>query len=750
MTINLTDDNQLKAVVTAIQPFERSKGWLDNLAAFLDEVRQADLDTRASQSFQQRLWENNPVSSVGMGTVDVSAALADPTFRRWLAEASLKPLPEGAEARLAWFQQLHDEIVKRLRSYGNRVARVKVFRVLAAFYPRYFSTITYGRMALECHRAWFGTARGKPGPVPRQLALMARLEQLLGPAEDSPRALAERMTLPWIVYEDHVQTVSTEVETETSTLQGKLELKPLPALQRRKGFTSIRGGMDTLFSALSFVVEGVSREELLDFLRAEFPDYRDSSLRTLLSIFKHEFYVIQEVDGLITQTARGELFLETEDPQELIPLFITRILGVDHVLCALKDGEKTTDELIRLLKQVNPGWTTNYAPGAMLKWLRDFDLLTPTDSNTHVLTDTGRYWAGQIHWTPEPLPRMVTPESEDKPSSAAALDINSLDLAALIGAVTDGTAFSKHQASQLHCGLWAHERRHFAILAGLSGSGKTLLAQRYGEALARQFGVSPEQHVFVQAVQPGWYDPSPLFGYINPLRPDNYVRSPLLDFLLAAANHPDQPFVVILDEMNLSHPEQYFAPVLSAMESGDRLRLHNEGDSFDGVPMTLAYPANVAFIGTVNMDETTQGISDKVLDRAFTLEFWDINLDDYPHWHRFSLAEDQLTQVRECLNGLLEALAQERLHFGWRTVEDVLSYLDKALRMPDSKLTESLDDVVYARILPKLRGTESNRLHRALDNTMKVLEQHDLTRSRAKVQSLKTDLTDTGMMRFWR
>lgn len=242
----------------------------------------------------------------------------------------------------------------------------------------------------------------------------------------------------------------------------------------------------------------------------------------------------------------------------------------------------------------------------------------------------------------------------------------------------------------------------------------------------------------------------PLFGYINPLVPDNYVRPPLLDFLLQAARHPDQPFTVILDEMNLSHPEQYFAPVLSAMESGERLRLHNEGDSFDGVPCTIAYPTNVAFIGTVNMDETTHGISDKVLDRAFTLEFWDVNLEEYSGWEVDGLKAADVATVKGCLAGLLQALAPERMHFGWRTVEDVLSYLALASQAPEFDLITALDDVVYARVLPKLRGSETNRLHDALQKTITVLDKQGLSRSCAKVSALKADLADTGMMRFWR
>jgi hypothetical protein len=386
----------------------------------------------------------------------------------------------------------------------------------------------------------------------------------------------------------------------------------------------------------------------------------------------------------------------------------------------------------------------------MLKWLRDFDLLQRDSTGQYSLTESGKAWASSIHWQPEFLIDPGSLDEVDLTPPIPGLDLGGIDQGAFLAAVIKDTAFPRPQAQRLHLGLWSHPRRHFAILAGLSGSGKTLLAKRYAIALAGQYCDNPEKNLFIQAVQPGWYDPAPLFGYINPLQPDNYVRPPLLDFLLRAAGQPDQPFTVILDEMNLSHPEQYFAPVLSAMETGDRLRLHNEGNAFDGVPATIAYPANVVFIGTVNMDETTHGISDKVLDRAFTLEFWDVDLNQYPKWQNFGLDNGHLLTVRGCLELLLAALAPERLHFGWRTVEDVLGYLGMAGKSPDFDLNTALDDVIYAKVLPKLRGSESIRLHTAIDKTLSVLKVFGLTRSHGKVQSLKADLADTGLMRFWR
>ena len=304
---------------------------------------------------------------------------------------------------------------------------------------------------------------------------------------------------------------------------------------------------------------------------------------------------------------------------------------------------------------------------------------------------------------------------------------------------------------QLHLGLWANERRHFAILTGISGSGKTLLARKYGEALTG----GQNSHSCVIQVQPGWTDPSFLLGYPNPLKGDSYERTRFLELLLSAIEKPDMPHVAILDEMNLSHPEQYLAPVLSAMETDretdNELELHGREGDFDGVQRFIPYPKNLVLIGTVNMDETTMGLSDKVLDRAFTLEFWDIDVDAWPGWNSHQLQEDQANQVKGVLKKLMDALNPARLHFGYRIIEEVVAFLkQREIQTPEWDFTEALDGVIYAKVLPKLRGDDSTRVKEAFDDCKKVLEKHDLKKCVAKVEDLINDLESTGSARFWR
>lgn len=126
-----------------------------------------------------------------------------------------------------------------------------------------------------------------------------------------------------------------------------------------------------------------------------------------------------------------------------------------------------------------------------------------------------------------------------------------------------------------------------------------------------------------------WTNSEKLLGYPNALDKESYVMpdSGVLKLLMDAEKNPRLPFFLILDEMNLSHVERYFADFLSAMESGDEIKLY-DGDQRYGdkektiaIPRRIRVPKNLFVIGTMNVDETTYMFSPKVLDRAQVIEF---------------------------------------------------------------------------------------------------------------------------------
>ncbi len=311
------------------------------------------------------------------------------------------------------------------------------------------------------------------------------------------------------------------------------------------------------------------------------------------------------------------------------------------------------------------------------------------------------------------------------------------DLAAIVTAFISSLKLSRfavgeHQQELVRAFIASLATKPLVILTGLSGSGKTQLALRFGEWLG---------NMHVAAVRPDWTGAEALFGYEDALKPQDgalpawTVPEPLA-FLLRAANDPDRPYLLILDEMNLAHVERYFADALSGMESGKPC-LPNLVRGIDGFwrqaingPTRLLFPSNVFVIGTVNVDETTYMFSPKVLDRANTFEFRVKTSDlvgDYtkpvsctpssPSLVRgfLAIATDSEWQVRtpysriaelaEHLRRLHEMLARYGLEFGHRVFYEATRFAAMYEQAGESSLRAALDRIIMQKVLPRLHGS---------------------------------------------
>ena len=755
--MNLKEHSDLQKTCAEAQQTVRDSSWAHALHDFLRYVEDADLETRSSLEFHQRIWDDNPVSAIGMGTVPVKFAIEDPVFRAWVAKQSLAALPESGEPRIAALREFYESIQERLAPGVSRTPRLKIFRVLAAFFPKDFTTVADVTRLRQLHAA-MGLPRGVH-VVAQHADILRRLDQVIGPPGDGIRGVLERMCVPWML---HTYYVANDERASTETVgdrPGSEKLKPLPAARRRRGMTGVSGGFDSILNILEFAKDGVGRDDLIDHIRTLAPQVKDSTLNTNINTLIAEYDVLRREGELYRLTARGETLLESGDPEDLADWIVTRILGPDHILIWLaQDPSMSRSELLNKIKTVNPRWTSTFGPALLLSNMRQFDFIERDSSNNYSLTNAGQQWAQRIDWTPESLPKKDEEIDPEQDTDEAAQDdagtvtvVQKPCLAQIISSINQKSHFAETVISRLHNGLWSHARRHFAVLTGLSGSGKTRLASSYARAISGNDAAS-SRRVRVIAVQPGWYDPSALLGYVNPLRTETYVRTEFLEFVMQAVDDPEHPYTVVLDEMNLSRPEQYLAPILSTMEiPGSSIVLHREGDSLDGVPAAVPYPNNLVVIGTVNMDETTHGLSDKVLDRAFTIEFWKIDLAKYPKWGTWGLEPADETIARSLLEQLMASLEPARLHFGWRTVEDVLGYLVAATGENDQyHVDNELDSVIYAKVLPKLRGDDSPSFRKALDTCAQVLADFGLVQSEQRVVELRRDLLATGSARFWR
>jgi hypothetical protein len=317
----------------------------------------------------------------------------------------------------------------------------------------------------------------------------------------------------------------------------------------------------------------------------------------------------------------------------------------------------------------------------------------------------------------------------------------------------------------------------FLILSGLSGSGKTQLAQAFTKWICQD-----NAQYRIVSVGADWTNREPILGYVNALDNKEYIlpENGALE-LMIEANKPEnqgRPYFLILDEMNLSHVERYFADFLSVMESGDKFSLHSSNTNLNisgddnqyehsiEVPNSISWPNNLFVVGTVNIDETTYMFSPKVLDRANVIEFR-ISEDEIieylsapkvlsklervgaPYAETFvSLAINKQKANSKSLNEALTKFFGELKNvgseFGYRTASEIQTlfyqidkvYDEKQLVGYSSKIDFNIDVAIMQKLLPKLHGSR-----RKLLKPLKILAEYCLLEKQDAIFNERGDFT---------
>lgn len=262
------------------------------------------------------------------------------------------------------------------------------------------------------------------------------------------------------------------------------------------------------------------------------------------------------------------------------------------------------------------------------------------------------------------------------------------DLVRIIIEGVDKIAIDKSKSSNQHHSTYtsfftALRTKPFMLLAGISGTGKSRIVRKLAQATVTEelqsangytggnFAKnrwtlhSPANFELIQ-VKPNWHNSMDVIGYLSNIPSPHYVFTPFIEFIVKAWQHPEVPFFLCLDEMNLAPVEEYFAEFLSAIESRSfedkeymtdpiikpfnsfgedvaKMMVNALFPNFtagDTESVTtkiikhfrtkgLTLPKNLIVIGTVNMDETTFSFSRKVLDRAMSLEMNEVDYDSF-------------------------------------------------------------------------------------------------------------------------
>ena len=226
---------------------------------------------------------------------------------------------------------------------------------------------------------------------------------------------------------------------------------------------------------------------------------------------------------------------------------------------------------------------------------------------------------------------------------------------------------------------------------------------------------SQDPFLVVCPVRPEWTDPSGLTGYFDVLS-NRYVVPPFLEAVLLATAHRGTPVFVVLDELNLARVEYYFSDVLSCLETREPLRLHSDGVPLEGttgvsIPAVLPLPPNLYIIGTINVDETTNPISDKVLDRAMVIDMSSVDLQGF-FTQRLSVLPALASSVEACSGSLWTVHGLMSVHglgFGYRVAEEVVRYHAFIAEKVPGSVGSAMDDLLVQKVLVKLRGSERQR-----------------------------------------
>lgn len=327
-----------------------------------------------------------------------------------------------------------------------------------------------------------------------------------------------------------------------------------------------------------------------------------------------------------------------------------------------------------------------------------------------------------------------------------------------------GLEFNPRILKAFHTALKTAEWSPLAVLAGVSGTGKSELPQLYAK-----FGGINCLNV---PVQPNWDSQEAMLGYYNTVS-SKFEAQPLLQYLVQTqkancektekheeykCSLKEQMNIVLLDEMNLAHIEQYFAEFLSKLE--ERRGKKEEDSQFPALAVKLggthAYPLpmgrNVLWVGTMNQDETTKSLSDKVLDRGIVINFprpdefkrrLNLNKDvaaeekylSIETWNSWKLIlnDQQVVETEkiiapykelvEKINKSISNIGRAIGHRVWQSIENYIwnypdvrkEFLCRPKDLSDEdfikeiskKMDPAFEDQLVQKIMPKLRGIET-------------------------------------------
>ena len=299
-----------------------------------------------------------------------------------------------------------------------------------------------------------------------------------------------------------------------------------------------------------------------------------------------------------------------------------------------------------------------------------------------------------------------------------------------------------------HTAMKVNDTTQMAVLAGISGTGKSQLPRQYAAGMGIGFLQVP--------VQPRWDSPQDLMGFYNYIegrfRPTDMARALFaLDEQNNANAIKDRMLMILLDEMNLARVEYYFSDFLSRLESRPAKGHESDANLRKDAEIELEIPKaqqrifpgyNLLFAGTMNEDESTQSLSDKVVDRANVMRFGaprhlvQANVTRQPpeeralsrkQWDRWcarGLQPADLNRAQGRVDEMLNLMQDFGKPFGHRLGRAILAFTAAYPEVEgiSDRTSVALADQIEMRLLPKLRGVDVEDMSQNFERLRKLSE----------------------------
>lgn len=290
------------------------------------------------------------------------------------------------------------------------------------------------------------------------------------------------------------------------------------------------------------------------------------------------------------------------------------------------------------------------------------------------------------------------------------------------------------------------------IFEGLSGTGKTSLPLAFADFMGCRTDVV--------AVQSSWKDKNDLLGFYNEFK-KQYTETDFLKYLYEASCDSTNIHIIVLDEMNLSRVEYYFADILSKLELAEGKRsitLISHASSISGdseswprriIDGELEIPENVWFIGTANKDDSTFTITDKVYDRSVVISFESKGVPahlkyvgpktiSYESFRKalddaiWSSNDPSHEQFKQMMNELDSLLKKFEITYGNRIYRQLEKFVPAYIAC-GGEMKEAIDVMFSLKVIRKLEGLYDDRTKDNLEKLEMELDKMPLSKARVKL-----------------